>query len=148
MSSQWWHIYQPMTLVKNNNGAKISHSSLTHSLPNFSSVSLILTKGKLQNLPENSWFAWVFWLVLVGFVFFEGKSPLKKWLNFDDCLSKKQLGMNCSRLVTRHSYEAFTYLFGRYIFIFLHSANKNCFEDLWTIKNHGLSGIRRESQQR
>ena len=23
-----------------------------------------------------------------------------------------------------HSYEAFTYLFGRYIFIFLHSANK------------------------
>ena len=56
MSSQWCHIYLPMTLVKNN-GAKISHSSLTHSLPNFSSVSLILTKGKLQNLPENSWFA-------------------------------------------------------------------------------------------
>ena len=35
------------------------------------------SKGKLKNLPEFSWFAWDFRLMWVGFVLFEGSSPLK-----------------------------------------------------------------------
>ena len=103
-------------------------------------------------------------MVLGGFVLFEGKSPLKKCLNFDGLsrqwnrgkwgyfigLCKNQFGSNSSwitpRLVTHinelHcSYEAFTYiayLFGWDIFIRLLSANKNSFVDLLKLVITGL----------
>ena len=92
----------------------------------------VVSTGKLQNLSEISWFAWVFWLVL------------DCWLVLC-CLMAHHHWKNASSLIC-HSYEAFTYLFHQNIIIPLRSANKNSFVVLRKIKNRRLSGIKRESQ--
>ena len=60
-------------------------------------------------------------------------------------LSNKQLGSTSPSIVVHcskigHSYEAYTHLFGRNIFICLHSANKKCFVELWKLRNTGQVG--------
>ena len=73
--------------------------------------------GKLQNLPEISWFARVFgWFCVV---LFENISPLRKCLSFDGLC----VPMNCSEI--GHSYEAFTFLLGQNIVIQLLSVSAN-----------------------
>ena len=47
--------------------------------------------------------------------------------------------MNCSKI--GQSYEAFTYLIGRNIFISLISANKNSLVEIWKISSHGKFGL-------
>ena len=86
--------------------------------------------GKLQNLPEISWFARVFgWFCVV---LFENISPLRKCLSFDGLCGQEKIGqhfpMNCSEF--GHSYEAFTFLLGQNIAIHLLSANKDSSIDL------------------
>ena len=63
------------------------------------------TTAKLQNLPKNSWSAWVFWLVLCCVV--------------DDGLSRQGVIVITpwSRQELFHIYEAFEYLFGQNILI-------------------------------
>ena len=65
--------------------------------------SLITGRSKLQNFSEISWFVWFFWLVFVLFkaflVLFEGRSPLRKCLNFDGL--SRQLGNTSSWIVQR-----------------------------------------------
>ena len=77
----------------------------------------------------------------------EGKSPLKKSLNFDGPCRQEIIGqpfpMNGSK--TGHSYEAFTYLFGQNIFILLLSANKNSPVDLSKFVITGNCGLIRDS---
>ena len=58
--------------------------------------------GKLQNLTEISWFAWVLWLVLCCAVWWQVKSPLKKCLNFD--VLSRQIGKE-PRQVTSSSWQ-------------------------------------------
>ena len=91
---------------------------------------------ELYSLSESSWFVWVFLWVLCCVVWRQ-VITLKKCLS---SLSKKQLGrlpMNCSKIGL--SCEAFTFIFGKNLFILLLSASANktfsC-RSLLKISNH------------
>ena len=68
---------------------------------------------------------------------------LKQCLNFDGLSWQEKVGqhfpMNCFKF--GHSYEAFTYLFGRNIFIRRLSASKNCSVDLLKLSGMGNFGL-------
>ena len=71
------------------------------------------------------------WPLFCG-VLFKDKSPLRKCLNFDGLPRQETIGqhfsMNCPKI--GHSYQAFTYLFGRNIFTRLLSAYRSSHVDL------------------
>ena len=117
-----------------------------------SGIGNLQTTGKLQDLSEISWFAWVFWLVLVGYVLCCLKAS-HHWKNVSTlmvCLGKKQLGMvghTSPWLVPGLGtyIKAFTHPFGRNIFICLLSANKDSPVGLWKIAITGKFGLIRDS---
>ena len=86
-------------------------------------ICLIKFTGKLQSLSEIRWYARVSWLVLCCVVW--RRFTIEKYLNFDGLSGQEKIWqhilMSCSKI--GHSNEAFTYLFGQYIFIHLLSAN-------------------------
>ena len=107
---------------------------------------LVSNTGKLQNLSKISWFTWFYGWFLCYVVWRHVTN--EKLLNFDG-LSRQEtleqhfapheLFQDCG-----HSYEAFTYLFGRNIFIRLLSANKNSLVDLLTWANMEDFGLIRD----
>ena len=113
-------------LLSSVNTTVFHNTSLEETLILLASSQFSCTK---KNLPEISWLHKSFGAILLVLSNVIGKRPD---LYFDGLCDKENIGqhfpVNCSDI--GHSYEAFTYLFGRKSFIHDLSANKNYIVDL------------------